>query len=168
MTDPQKEFLRRHLIEQEPYQTIINQMGVTRSDLSGWYEELKTERMAIAKIRDLWLRKKVTEAFADFYAWYTGQERKCGYCGITEAEIKRLLEAGLLATKRIDTRGKRLELDRRRPEAAYDDLNNLILACYWCNNAKTDTFTAEEFSEVGQVFAKIWQQRLAQLPPLTI
>jgi 5-methylcytosine-specific restriction endonuclease McrA len=168
MTDPQKEFLRRHLIEQESYQTIISQMGVTRSDLSGWYEELKTERMAIAKIRDLWLRKKVAGTFADFYAWYTGQERKCGYCGITEAEIKLLLEAGLLATKRIDTRGKRLELDRRLPEAAYDDLNNLTLACYWCNNAKTDTFTAEEFSEVGQVFAKIWQQRLAQLPSLTM
>lgn len=164
MTDPQREFLRRHLIEQESYQTIISQMGVTRSELSGWYEELKTERMAIAKIRLLWIRKKVEIEFADFHSWYTAQERKCFYCDITEAEIKQLLDAGLLTTKRIDKRGKNLELDCRRPEAAYDDLDNLTLACYWCNNAKTDTFTAPEFVEVGQVFAKIWQQRLARLP----
>ncbi len=39
----------------------------------------------------------------------------------------------------------------------YDQLNNVVLACYWCNNAKTDTFTYEEFKEVGKVFANIWK-----------
>ena len=103
--------------------------------------------------------------FPIFYDWYTAQNRSWGYCGITEVEIACLLAAGLLTTKRIATRGRRLELDRRQPEATYDELENLTLACYWCNNAKTDTFTAEEFAGVGQAFAKIWQQRLAQLPP---
>ncbi len=164
MTDLQKEFLRRHLIEGELYQAIISKMGVTRQELSRWYEELKPERTVIAGIRMLWARKQREMTFPVFYDWYIAQKRSCGYCGITEAEIASLLAAGLLTTKRLATRGRRLELDRRRPDAAYDDLNNLTLACYWCNNAKTDTFTAEEFAEVGQVFAKIWQQRLAQLP----
>ena len=165
MTDPQKEFLHRHLVEGELYQTIINQMGVTRQELSLWYEELKPQRDIIASIRALWLRKQQTGNFPAFYAWYIAQKRICTYCGISEDEIKRLLEAKLLTTKRLATRGRRLELDRRQPEAAYDDLENLTLACYWCNNAKTDTFTDKEFAEVGQAFAKIWQQRLAQLLP---
>ena len=139
-------------------------MGVSRQELSRWYEELKSEREAIASIRILWSRKRRAVTFPIFYDWYTAQKRSCGYCGITEVEIARLLAAGLLTTKRIATRGRRLELDRRQPEATYDELENLTLACYWCHNAKTDTFTAEEFAEVGQAFAKIWQQRLAQLP----
>ncbi len=167
MTDQQKEFIRLHLVEGELYQAIIGKMGVTRQELSRWYEELRSEREAIASIRVLWLRKQREVTFPAFYDWYIAQKRSCGYCGITEAEIASLLEAKVLTTKRLATRGRRLELDRRRPEATYDDLNNLTLACYWCNNAKTDTFTAEEFAEVGRAFAKIWQQRLAQLPPAT-
>ncbi len=164
MTDQQKEFLRLHLIEGELYQAIISKMGVTRQELSRWYEELRSEREAIASLRVLWSRKQRDVTFPVFYDWYIAQKRSCGYCGITEAEITSLLAAGLLTTKRLATRGRRLELDRRHPDAAYDDLENLTLACYWCNNAKTDTFTAEEFVEVGRAFAKVWQQRLAQLP----
>lgn len=157
MTDPQKEFLRRHLVEGELYQAIVSKMGVSRQELSHWYEELRLEREAIASIRVLWSRKRRDITFPVFYDWYIAQKCSCGYCGITEAEITSLLDAGLLTTKRIATRGRRLELDRHQPEALYDDLDNLTLACYWCNNAKTDTFTAEEFMEVGQAFAKIWQ-----------
>ncbi len=165
MTDAQQQFLRLHLIEDELYASIIKKMSVTRQELSQWYEELKSERTAIASIWMLWARKKRDVTFPVFYDWYVAQERSCGYCGITEAEIASLLATGLLTTKRLATRGRRLELDRRQPEAAYDDLANLTLACYWCNNAKTDTFSAEEFTEVGRAFAKIWRQRLAQLPP---
>lgn len=35
------------------------------------------------------------------------------------------------------------------------------MACYWCNNAKTDEFTAEEFKEIGKEIRKIWDVRLA-------
>ena len=163
MTDKQK-FIYLHLVEGKLYEFITKEMGFSRQELSLWYEEMKSERTAIASIRALWLRKQQTGTFPAFYAWYMAQARTCTYCGISEDEIKRLLEAKLLATKRIATRGRRLELDRRCPEATYDDLDNLTLACYWCNNAKTDTFTADEFAEVGRAFTKVWQQRLAQLP----
>jgi 5-methylcytosine-specific restriction endonuclease McrA len=46
------------------------------------------------------------------------------------------------------------------PDLLYDETNNIVLACYWCNNAKTDTFTYEEFLRVGKVFAEIWKERL--------
>jgi len=161
----QQQFLRLHFIDGKLYEAISQEMGVSRQEMSQWYEELKSERTAIASIRMLWARKQRDVTFPIFYDWYTAKKRSCGYCGITEAEIVSLLASGLLTTKRLATRGRRLELDRRHPEASYDDLSNLTLACYWCNNAKTDTFTDAEFAEVGKVFAKIWQKRLSQLPP---
>jgi 5-methylcytosine-specific restriction endonuclease McrA len=60
--------------------------------------------------------------------------------------------------------GRKLELDRKDPDLTYENLNNLVLACYWCNNAKTDTFTNEEFMKVGEAFKAIWQKRLAETP----
>jgi 5-methylcytosine-specific restriction endonuclease McrA len=115
------------------------------------------------RIKSLWQNKKITRPFEEFHKWHTSQEHKCHYCGITEAEIHKLFEAAERAgeaplTKR--GRGRHLELERKEPNKSYDDLDNLTFACYWCNNAKTDTFTAAEFKKVGQVFAQIWQDRL--------
>jgi 5-methylcytosine-specific restriction endonuclease McrA len=163
MTEQQKQFLQLHIIEDKSYKDITQEMGVTRKELSLWYEEMRLERTAIANVKILWSRKQIKVPFAAFYSWYISQERICTYCGITESNIENLLDANLLATKRIATRGKKLELDRRRHDASYSDLDNLTLACYWCNNAKTDTFTAEEFKDVGQAFARIWQARLVIL-----
>ena len=117
------------------------------------------EKDKIAEIRNLWRRKKISVPFNDFYNWYLSQEKKCFYCEITTQKIKKLLETGKLKTKRIKTRGKKLELDRKNPNLSYNNFNNLVFSCYWCNNAKTDTFTSKEFKEVGQVFKKIWSKR---------
>lgn len=160
MTNQQKEFLYLCLVEQLDYKAISVKLDIPRYTLSIWYDELKEERMKIAAIRNLWTRKKLTIPFDNFYHWYLLQEKRCIYCGITEQEIKQLLDSGKLKTKRIATRGKKLELDRKEPDSTYDDLNNLVFACYWCNNAKTDTFTSEEFIEVGKVFKNIWTKRL--------
>jgi hypothetical protein len=103
---------------------------------------------------------KATRKSADeFYAWYAAQPKKCCYCGITEAEMQGLISRGLVSTKRSKNRGRHLEIERKDPDRCYDDFENLSLACCWCNNAKTDTFTAEEFKAVGEVFGRIWRQR---------
>jgi 5-methylcytosine-specific restriction endonuclease McrA len=160
ITDQQKEFLDLCMIEQLTYRQIAEKMNVPGSQLSKWYEELKEERLNIAAIRILWLRKKINLPFRDFYYWYLKHEKKCVYCDIREPEIHHLLDTNRLHTKRLATRGKKLELDRKDPNLHYDDLNNLVFACYWCNNAKTDTFTFEEFKQVGEVFKGIWKRRI--------
>ena len=71
-----------------------------------------------------------------------------------------MLDSGRLTTKRIATRGRKLELDRKQPELEYKDFDNIVFACYWCNNTKTDIFTEEEFKKVGEVFNEIWKDRL--------
>lgn len=162
MTDQQKEFLHLCIVEQIDYKTIAQKLNVPNSTLTQWYEELKEDRLKIAEIRKLWIRKKIKMPFEDFYKSYLSHERKCFYCGITEQEIKELLDSGRLTTKRIATRGRKLEFDRKQPDLDYDNFDNIVFACYWCNNAKTDTFTEEEFKKVGQVFKEIWKTRLGK------
>lgn len=160
MTDLQKEFLHLCVVEQTKYKDISQILNIPTQTLTNWYEDLKEERQKIAEIRTLWTRKKIKMPFADFYNWFLSHKRKCYYCGITEQEIRILLDNGRLSTKRIKTRGKKLELDRKQPELDYDNFDNIVFACYWCNNAKTDTFTEEEFKKVGQVFREIWKNRM--------
>jgi len=57
-------------------------------------------------------------------------------------------------------RGRDLEIERLKPKLNYDVIENLVFCCYWCNNAKTDTFTVKEFEEVGRVIKNIWKERL--------
>lgn len=160
MTVEQQEFLRLNIICGINFQGVADRMNISKTQVSKWYEELKVEREEIAKIRTVWTTKKFTENFEEFYNWYINLERKCEYCGITEAEIKSLLDSQKLSTKRIATRGRKLEFDRKEPELAYNQLNNIVLCCYWCNNAKTDTFTYKEFKKVGKVIAEIWKDRV--------
>jgi len=161
MTDSQKRFLHLCVVEQITYDEISEILDVPKSTLTTWYELLRQEREEIAAIRRLWTRKnRPGTSFSHFYDWYLHQDRKCHYCGITEQEIGELLTREKLKTKRLSTRGRKLELERRNPVLPYSDLGNLTLCCYWCNNAKTDTFTDEEFNRVGAVFKSIWKDRL--------
>jgi hypothetical protein len=122
------------------------------------------------RLKGIWWSKKVDnkkdpmELFEKFYAWYTMQEKKCCYCGITERELQELIDSGRITSKRLPTRGRHLEIERKSPDIGYDNFDNLSLACYWCNNAKTDTFTAAEFKQVGEVFSRIWQNRRNSKP----
>ena len=162
MTVEQEEFLRLHIIEQVDYKTISKTLNVPSSTLTLWYEELKEDRIQIAVVRTLWTRKDIKLPFSEFYKWYLSHERKCFYCGITEEEIRILVDSERVTTKRIATRGRKLELDRKKPELPYDNIENIVFSCYWCNNAKTDTFTSDEFKKVGEVFKEIWKNRLKQ------
>ena len=97
--------------------------------------------------------------FMEFYR-EKEEERQCFYCKTTEAEILKLRGSGLIKTKR--NRGKQMEIDRKNSNMEYSK-DNVVLACYWCNNAKTDEFTKEEFEAIGNEIRKIWNNRLAKI-----
>jgi 5-methylcytosine-specific restriction endonuclease McrA len=110
-------------------------------------------------------RKKYTGALGSWYQnQYKKQKGKCFYCGLSEEQAEELFDIGWRAGEPLTKRGRgwHLEIDRKAPNNSYDDESNLVLACYWCNNAKTDTFTHAEFKKVGAVFKEIWQKRLAK------
>lgn len=85
---------------------------------------------------------------------------KCEYCNINEEDIDDLADHLKLWKK--SHRGWSLEIDRKDSNYEYTK-NNCVMACYWCNNAKTDEFTHEEFRKVGKVIKKIWADRLSAI-----
>lgn len=97
----------------------------------------------------------------DFVIFYgqNNTNRKCTYCNISESDIAKLQVEKKIYTKRIYSRGTTMEVDKRDPQKGYQ-LDNLVMSCYWCNNAKTDEFDENEFMEIGAVISKIWQNRL--------
>jgi len=49
-------------------------------------------------------------------------------------------------------------LDRKDPKETYDNLDNLVWCCYWCNNAKSNFFTEEEFKPIGKSIGMVLKQ----------
>ncbi len=100
-----------------------------------------------------------------FKDWYgdDSKDRQCEYCLIKESEIKKLINQGKIYTKRLTTRGRTMEVDRKDPKGHYE-INNLIMSCYWCNNAKTDEFSYEEFRKMSCRTNDIWGKRLNSKP----
>lgn len=81
----------------------------------------------------------------------------CHYCQITLDEIETLGEKKKLYKKSL--RGWTLEIDRLNSNFEYSP-ENCVMSCYWCNNAKTDEFTENEFLQIGKEISKIWKTRL--------
>lgn len=82
-----------------------------------------------------------TILFEDFEKWYLNQTQECYYC-------KRSLEKCL---KDKDTKGiTRLTFDRKNNKIGYT-IANLALACFRCNDLKSNYFTEEEMLEIGKI-----------------
>jgi 5-methylcytosine-specific restriction endonuclease McrA len=160
MTKQQEDFLELSILEQMKYADISKKMNVDQKTLSIWWDELKTEREKLSTYRQIWKSKCKTASFWDFKIWHESAERKCYYCKINEDEIDELIRKDLITTKRLITRGRKLEIERISSNEPYDNLNNLVFCCYWCNNAKTDEFSSEEFKHIGQLISNIWNNRL--------
>lgn len=85
-------------------------------------------------------------------------DRRCNYCGISEGVIAKLKEDKKIYTKR--QRGNSLEFDRKEAYKEYE-FSNIVLACYWCNNAKSDEFSYTEFIEnIAPAIQIVWHERL--------
>ena len=96
--------------------------------------------------------------FRDIYGPDDFKERRCDYCGITENKIDELISKSKIYTKRLYSRGRSLEIDKKEPNKDYTP-ENIVLSCYWCNNAKTDEYTYDEFKRIGVLNRLIWENR---------
>jgi len=155
-------FFRLNIIEGINYQSIMKEYVVENKQLTAWYADLQKKREKIGKYRRLWSRKRTGIPFVKFYDEISKREKKCCYCGITQDNIDRLYKKKRILNEKRYTRGRQLELERKDPSEPYSNLKNLVWACYWCNNAKSDQFTYKEFKPFGKYMAKIWQKRLSK------
>lgn len=90
----------------------------------------------------------------DFINWYEAQEKECYYCKIKERELQKLINLGIIKSKRFPVynepkrgrnRGFWLEIDRKNPENIKYSRKNCVLACYFCNNDKSDIFSDTQY-----------------------
>ena len=160
MTEQQEKFLRLAVIDQLNYDEIEKKLGIPRKIFAPWWNALKKEREYLSIIRKIWSDKCPEINYYIFKDWYENADRKCFYCGITESEINKLWKRYPKLTKR--KRGKKLEIDRKEPNQSDTVVDNLVFSCYWCNNAKTDTFSSDEFKHIGKEINKIWEKRLEE------
>ena len=93
-----------------------------------------------------------------FYDWYKDQLKQqkevCEYChllGDTTIHYKKRFRPNKKGTF---NRGYNLEVDRKDSKGPYSP-KNCVLACYPCNNAKSDVFTYEEFHQIGEIIGKV-------------
>jgi hypothetical protein len=100
------------------------------------------------------------EQLYNLFRWWETTPKVCYYCSLPENALEELRNQPGHINKRFPQRGKSLEIDRKQADLSYSNIQNLVLACYWCNNAKTDTFTEQEFQQLGQVIKRIWENRL--------
>lgn len=161
MDTQEKQFLYLAVIKQKKYAEIEQLMGLNRQELSRMWDSLKEPREELSELLRIWKSKNQEfkeDEFEVFRQWTEKTPKECHYCKITVDQMDKLWVKDPKLTKRL--RGKKLEIERIEPNKPYTEIKNLVYACYWCNNAKTDTFTHKEFIGVGKVFQKIWEDRL--------
>ncbi len=95
------------------------------------------------------------DSFDHFLNWYSASKKICHYCGVSELEVQEAVHKGLLTSSRFPVDGKLtrgrsrgywLEIDRKSPKCMYNPLN-CVLACYFCNNDKSDVFSRDQYIE---------------------
>jgi hypothetical protein len=133
------------------------QLTVRRVD--EFYKEWLKDKSRLNEYKNLFKKHRFI-TFEDFVSFYekVGQDKACEYCGITESQIEALIAKGRIHTKRLLIRGRSLEVDKKNPNGKYEN-GNMTLCCYWCNNAKSDEFSYDEFRPVGNAIKEIWKKR---------
>lgn len=151
-------FIEMVYIQLKTYKEVADLLKVDISNVRQLNKDLDGTWRPITKIRNKWKAKNINGNFWDFYDWIRTTEECCHYCGITQGELNKLHDIGILNKR--SNRGRTLEIDRKIPNERYTNISNLVYSCYWCNNAKTDTFTENEFMIIGKAISIIWKQRL--------
>ena len=145
-----QQFKRKHTISKdknkrdndEIYSDLQKLLKEYKSEFDSWKSDYKEKVFS----------KKLNESQFNSFL----NIKKCAYCKITIPEIEKLASDKKLFKK--NERGFNLELDRKSPNMEYSN-DNCVMACYWCNNAKTDEFTAEEFAPIGKAIGEALRKR---------
>lgn len=139
-------------------------LGIARTkykDLDEFYQteleisqdKLNQIRAEFKKFNDLYSRyfneqrKKLFENPKRFLEWYDNQKESCNYCGITQSKLHRIVKSrnGKLTLNQKTKRSKgTLEIEKLNPNLGYT-FNNAVLSCPFCNNAKSNMISEEDW-----------------------
>ncbi len=162
-----KQLFHAHFVDQKRFSEISKEYKLERQVVWKCYYELKIEFESsykiIRRLRNLFSKKKSLfgskfqfNDFPSFYLWYQNQGEICYYCKSEQFKISLLVNEGLkknslgLTSKRFDKRAQNLEIERKDSSSNIYNETNCVLACYFCNNDKSDYISSEEYIKFFQ------------------
>jgi len=151
-----KEYTAVYWQQEINYQIRGNKIEVIYKEI----QTLKQNRDVIENCRNHYLKEIFPKIFSkEQYDIMTSDENTpCHYCEITKSRINKLANNQKLYKKNL--RGWNMEIDRLNSNYEYKP-ESCVMCCYWCNNAKTDEFSHEEFKIIGEAIANVWKSREA-------
>jgi hypothetical protein len=167
----ENEFYKKKIFYSESIIKIRKEFINQTNDIDLWYrsdryiELQEVKNKFNTKLNQLKERDKIKlniekDSLYEMTIWYLNAPKECRYCKLPQSELINLHTLPGHINKRWPKRGQELEIDRMQSDLPYTDIENLTLACYWCNNGKTDTFTFDEAIEIGKSIQSIWEKRL--------
>ena len=166
----EEEFYKKKIFDKVGISQLKRQFPNLENSIKLWYKSDRYNKIQNYKSFLTNKLKQMTEDGEDInlnneqlyslFQWWETTPKVCYYCKLQENFLEELHNQPGHINKRFPQRGKSLEIDRKQADLPYSNIPNLVLACYWCNNAKTDTFTEQEFQQLGQVMKRIWENRL--------
>lgn len=141
------------------YADVAAELNIEIQNVRNYYNRTsqirKDDIAKLRRIRSLYDNKKKIEKFTwkgfpEFYHWYVEQERmqdcRCYYCKSEEHKIRGLVLSGFFGkSKQMKNRGRHLEIERKNSEVNDYSPDNCVLACYFCNNDKSDVISEEDY-----------------------
>ncbi|MDP3445518.1 MAG: hypothetical protein Q8T08_21880 [Ignavibacteria bacterium] len=140
---------------------FIHKEKCTMLDIERWTQKHNSE---ILRIRSLANKERI-EGFVfreTFLQWYLDEEKKCCYCGIKENDLSKYFHSENEQYKDARQRGQYLEIERvvtaPKSKNIYT-LDNTKLACYVCNNAKSDFLSTKDFEPIALGIHNFWKKQ---------
>jgi len=143
---------------------IRNRFSITEEN----YELLQeNEGREIQHIKSLYNndeRKSGFKTLLRFYNWYKKESvplKTCCYCGVKESNLKKYFNEENIQYVEARQRGKVLEIERvvtaPKSKNLYTE-ENCKLACYVCNNAKSDFISPANFKPIAKGISEFWKE----------
>lgn len=151
-----------------PKESIVSYMKKYICNNSEEYENIVKEyKPLIDEVKKKSNTKKTQDSWKfdsmiKFYEFYQQLERKCCYCGIEEKQLTEYFNKTTIQSDSAKRkRGKVLELERVVTAPAEKNVynkENCFLACYICNNAKSDFLSVKSFKPIAKGINQFWNE----------
>ena len=112
---------------------------------------------------------KRLSVFPDFIQWYIDTPKVCCYCGVKEEYLSQYFNTEnpqyfIDKDNKARQRGKFLEIERKQTVGKLNSYSedNVALACYVCNNAKSDFISPANFKPIAQGIHNFWKKVLPE------
>lgn len=127
--------------------------GLSENDSKVFYDHVQSYRYQRGQTLEIDRRVCYMRDFKDedFRYSFASQFMKLGED--RDSEIRTILIPAI-ERKLIDSDFETSFMDELLYLPAPYNPDNCVLACYWCNNAKTDAFTDKEFKPIGDLIGK--------------